>query len=158
MSEMITLSFDVPRKEGAIEKVATTLDQLGAPLKRGGVSDIYLYGGPDNRRFIVKKFKEPEHVPWDKLEYLQRTYETAAVSLPADGAHPFVAWPVSLVYQDNSVPLNGGSLVNKTPVGFTMLYLDPAEWPSFDNWIEPNSAREAERIVRFAKLSVVDPD
>jgi DNA-binding helix-hairpin-helix protein with protein kinase domain len=138
MSGVIKLTFDLPGQDGSDEHVATTLDQLGAPLKSGGVADIYLYRAYDHRRFAVKKFREPQNVPWDKLEYLQRKYQTAATLVPSDRAVPFVAWPVSLVYQDTSMALDGGWLVNKTPVGFTMLYLDPAEWPSFDNWIEPN--------------------
>jgi DNA-binding helix-hairpin-helix protein with protein kinase domain len=147
MSEVIKLTFDLPDKDGTTNNVATTLDRLGVPVKCGGVADIYLYSADDHRRFVVKKFKEPHNVPWDKLKYLQRKYQAAATSVPSDGEMPFIAWPVSLVYQDNSVALDGGSLINQTPVGFTMLYLDPAEWPSFDNWIEPNLRRKlSERL------------
>jgi DNA-binding helix-hairpin-helix protein with protein kinase domain len=142
MSGVIKLTFDLPCQDGTDGHVATTLDRLGAPLKSGGVADIYLYIADDRRRFAVKMFREPQNAPWDKLEYLQRKYRTAATMVPSDAAAPFVAWPLSLVYEDTSVALDSGWVANKTPVGFTMLYLDSAEWPSFDNWVEPNLRRK----------------
>src|SRR5262249_42665529 len=97
-----------------------------------GVSVIHVYNGADDSRFVLKIFKTPRRVPWDKLEHLQRTYEGSATSLPTDPAQAVVAWPISFIYRLDS------AAAEKTRVGFTMVYLDPDEWPSLDTWIEPN--------------------
>jgi DNA-binding helix-hairpin-helix protein with protein kinase domain len=140
MSDELRLSFDAPRADGSTEYVAIGQESLEL-LKNGVDANIFVH---KQRGVVVKKFLSPDTARWRKLQFLQTNRRPSAIRIPVNAGQAFVAWPMSLVYQHKSIPLaeNRGVLVDRSPAGFTMLFLDPEQWPSLDNWIEPRLRRK----------------